>query len=63
MKKIKDTIDELKKIKGYDFNLLENNLLEKDTDDLKNNITDARHLLRNIIKKSRNEEDEAGKII
>lgn len=60
MKKIKETIDELKKIKGYDLILQENNLIEKDTTDLKNTLSNVKLELRNIVKKSRNDEEEAG---
>ena len=42
MKKIKDTIDELKKIKDYDLILQENNRIEKDTIDLKNTLTNCK---------------------
>ena len=61
MKKIKETIDELKKIKGYDLILHENNLIEKDTTDLKNTLSNVKLELRNIVKKSRNDEEEAGR--
>jgi hypothetical protein len=61
MKKIKETIDELKKIKGYDLVLQENNLIEKDTTDLKNTLSNVKLELRNIVKKSRNDEEDAGK--
>ena len=60
MKKIKETIDELKKIKGYDLILQENNLIEKDTTDLKNTLSNVKLELRNIVKKSRNDEEEVG---
>ena len=63
MKKIKDTIDELKKIKGYDLILQENNLIEKDTTDLKNTLSNVKLELRNIIKKTRNDEEETGRNI
>ena len=60
MKKIKDTIDELKKIKNYELIMMENNRIEKDTIDLKNTLTNAKNELRNIVKKARNDEDETG---
>jgi hypothetical protein len=63
MKKIKDTIDELKKIKNYDLILQENNRIEKDTIDLKNTLTNCKNELRNILKKNRNDEDDVGKLI
>jgi len=61
MKKIKDTIDELKKIKDYDLILQENNRIEKDTIDLKNTLTNCKNELRNILKKTKNDEDDPGK--
>lgn len=61
MKKIKDTIDELKKIKDYDLILQENNRIEKDTIDLKNTLTNCKNELRNILRKNRNDEDDPGK--
>jgi hypothetical protein len=60
MKKIKETIDELKKIKGYDLILQESNLIEKDTNDLKNTLSNVKLELRNIVKKSKNDEEDAG---
>lgn len=63
MKKIKDTIDELKKIKDYDLILQENNRIEKDTIDLKNTLTNCKNELRNILRKNRNDDDDPGKLI
>ncbi len=60
MKKIKDTIDELKKIKDYDLILQENNRIEKDTNDLKNTLFNCKNELRNILRKNRNDEDDPG---
>jgi len=61
MKKIKDTIDELRKIKDYDLILQENDRIEKDTNDLKNTLTNCKNELRNILRKNRNDEDDPGK--
>ena len=60
MKKIKDTIDELKKIKDYDMILYENNLIEQDTIDLKNTLNSYKNELRNILKKAKNEDYDGG---
>lgn len=58
MKKIQDTLDELKKIKDYELILQQNNMIEKDANDLKNTLKNAQNEIRNILKKTRVDEDD-----